>query len=175
MPEAHAPQRQTESRVTQQDLRNSAQDASENDTPVLLLVDDNNINLQLLVTWAKKRKYPYLSAVDGQLALDPYIQAHESSTSATIPTRKTVNRPSIVLMDINMPNMDGYESTQRIRAYEKKHNLTPSKVIALTALSSEEAHKEAFGSGFSLFMTKPVKFEDLTEIVEGGQQSDAQP
>lgn len=172
--ELRASQNQTPSIAKQQETLNSAQDTPSNGVPVLLLVDDNNINLQLLVTWAKKRKYPYLSAVDGQLALDAYIQAHENSALPTTSAEKTLARPSIVLMDINMPIMDGYESTQRIRAYEKKHHLTPSKIVALTALSSEAAHKEAFGSGCDLFLTKPVKFKALTEIIQGGQQSVAQ-
>jgi signal transduction histidine kinase/AmiR/NasT family two-component response regulator len=169
--DVHLPYRQISSSEKQREPHISAQDTLNNDVPVLLLVDDNNINLQLLRTYAKKRKYPYLSAVDGQLALDAYIQAHKNFNSNATPAAENLDRPSIVLMDINMPNMDGYESTQRIRAYEKKHHLTPSKIIALTALSSGAAHKEAFGSGFDMFMTKPIKFKDLTEIIEGVRQS----
>jgi signal transduction histidine kinase/CheY-like chemotaxis protein len=170
--DVHIAHRQASFSVKQQEPQQSLQDITDKYPPVLLLVDDNSINLQLLQTYAKKRKYPYLSAIDGQLALDAYTQAHEKSTQTTPSAGKNLRRPSIVLMDINMPKMDGYESTQRIRAYERKHRLTPSKIVALTALSSAAAHKEAFGSGFDLFMTKPVKFKDLTKIVEGGLQSD---
>jgi CheY-like chemotaxis protein len=169
--DVHLPLRHESPSEKQREPRNFTQDTFDDDVPVLLLVDDNNINLQLLRTYAKKRKYPYLSAVDGQLALDAYIQAHEKLNSNTAPAAENLGRPSIVLMDINMPNMDGYESTQRIRAYERKHQLSPSKIIALTALSSGAAHKEAFGSGFDMFMTKPIKFKDLTEIIEGARQS----
>jgi signal transduction histidine kinase/AmiR/NasT family two-component response regulator len=169
--DVHLPHRQILSPEKQRETNNSTQDTSNSDVPVLLLVDDNNINLQLLRTYAKKRKYPYLSAIDGQLALDAYIQAHENFNPNTEAAAENLDRPSIVLMDINMPNMDGYESTQRIRAYERKHHLTPSKIIALTALSSGAAHKEAFGSGFDMFMTKPIKFKDLTEIIEDVRQS----
>ena len=63
--------------------------------------------------------------------------------------------------------MDGYESTQRIRAYERKHQLPAAKILALTALGSEAAYKEAFGSGCDMFLTKPVKLKDLTKIIEG--------
>lgn len=133
-------------------------------TPALLLVDDNKVNLQLLTMYAKKRKYPYFEAMDGQIAVDTYQQAHEDFKSG-----KSAAAISIVLMDINMPVMDGYEATQRIRAYEKKHQLPGAKIIALTALGSEEAHKEAFGSGCDMFLTKPVKLKDLTKIIESGQ------
>lgn len=69
---------------------------------------------------------------------------------------------------MNHPQMDGYEATQRIRSYERKHQLPAAKIIALTALGSEAAYKEAFGSGCDMFLTKPVKLKDLTRIIEGG-------
>lgn len=65
-----------------------------------------------------------------------------------------------------MPIMDGYEATQHIRTYEKKHSLQPATIIALTALGSEAAYQEAFGSGCDMFLTKPVKLKDLTKIIE---------
>jgi CheY-like chemotaxis protein len=75
--------------------------------PTLLLVDDNKVNLQLLTMYAKKRKYPYLEAMDGQLAVNAYQKAHEDSTSlsATTSTAGTPSPsiPAIILMDINMP------------------------------------------------------------------------
>jgi CheY-like chemotaxis protein len=162
--------------------------------PTLLLVDDNKVNLQLLTMYAKKRKYPYLEAMDGQLAVNAYQKAHEDSISPSSTTASGAGKlastvPAIILMDINMPvvsppcpshvsfcstiivlttsTMDGYVATQRIRSYEKKHQLTPAKIIALTALGSEAAYKEAFGSGCDMFLTKPVKLKDLTKIIEG--------
>jgi CheY-like chemotaxis protein len=128
-----------------------------NPSSTLLLVDDNKINLQLLTMYAKKRSYPYLAATDGLMAVRAYQQAHHNSSQI----------PSVILMDINMPTMDGYEATQQIRAYEKKHDLPGAKIIALTALGSEAAWQEAFGSGCDLFLTKPVKLGDLTRIIEG--------
>ena len=69
-------------------------------------------------------------------------------------------------MDINMPVMDGYESIQRIRAYERKHHMSPAKTIAVTALGSDAARAEAFGSGFDLFCSKPLKLKDLAMLIE---------
>jgi hypothetical protein len=78
--------------------------------PTLLLVDDNKVNLQLLTMYAKKRKYPYLEAIDGQLAVNAYQKAHEDSSSPTSATATTSGAqnpppsiPAIILMDINMP------------------------------------------------------------------------
>lgn len=139
-------------------------------TPTLLLVDDNAINLQLLIAFAKKYKYPYISAVDGALAVEAFTSAHKSSLSVPSPpptlTASSTAIPSIILMDINMPVMDGYEAAQRIRAYERKHAMRPARIIAVTALQSEAAHKEAFGSGFDLFLSKPLKFRDLLGVIE---------
>jgi anti-sigma regulatory factor (Ser/Thr protein kinase) len=77
-------------------------------TPTLLLVDDNKVNLQLLTMYAKKRKYPYLEAMDGQLAVNAYQKAHEDSSSPSSATTSGAANispaiPSIILMDINMP------------------------------------------------------------------------
>jgi CheY-like chemotaxis protein len=133
-------------------------------SPVLLLVDDNKVNLQLLTMYARKNKYAYLAATDGLMAFNTYQKAHEDS--ATTPGAPGSTVPGVILMDINMPIMDGYEATQHIRTYEKKHQLPGAKIIALTALGSEAAYQEAFGSGCDMFLTKPVKLKDLTKIIE---------
>lgn len=62
--------------------------------------------------------------------------------------------------------MDGYEAVQRIRAYERKHRLPPAKTIAVTALGSDAARAEAFGSGFDSFVSKPIKLKDLAKLIE---------
>jgi signal transduction histidine kinase/CheY-like chemotaxis protein len=138
--------------------------------PTLLLVDDNNVNLRLLAAFAKKHRYPYLTAQDGQLAVDAFVNAHrnaslqngpESHNSDTI----SMGMPTVILMDINMPVMDGYEAVQQIRSYEKKHHMAASKIIAVTALQSEAAQVEAFGSGFDLFLCKPIQLRNLSKLI----------
>ena len=138
------------------------------DGPVLLLVDDNRVNLQLLVAFAKKNKYRYISALDGKIALDAFETAHKNSLEPPASGEATDEIPSVILMDINMPVMDGYEAVQRIRAYESKHHMTPAKVIAVTALQSEAAQTEAFGSGFDMFLSKPIKLKSLAKILQDG-------
>ena len=76
--------------------------------PTLLLVDDNKVNLQLLTMYAKKRKYPYLEAMDGQQAVNAYQKAHEDSSPSSVKTTSGAHNPlpsipAIILMDINMP------------------------------------------------------------------------
>ena len=62
-----------------------------------------------------------------------------------------------------MPVMDGLESTRRIRELERKLSLTPVPIMALTGLASSDTQKEAFASGVDIFLTKPVRFKDLSE------------
>ncbi|CAI6333385.1 unnamed protein product [Periconia digitata] len=139
--------------------------------PTLLLVDDNDINLRLLTAFAKNHEYPYMTALNGQLAVNSFENAHRNHISQSNSEdgngkNAGMGIPSVILMDINMPVMDGYEAVQRIRAYEKKNRLKASKIIAVTALQSEAAHVEAFGSGFDMFLSKPLKLKDLARLID---------
>ncbi|KAF7530870.1 hypothetical protein G7054_g9416 [Neopestalotiopsis clavispora] len=119
----------------------------------ILLVDDNNINLQILVSFMKKLKYNYKTATNGLEAFEIFSANPESF--------------SHILMDISMPVMDGLESTRNIRALEATKQLAPTKVIALTGLVSADAQEEAFASGVDMYMTKPVRFKHLSSVLSG--------
>jgi signal transduction histidine kinase/CheY-like chemotaxis protein len=140
--------------------------------PTLLLVDDNRINLQLLIAFAKKNKYRYLTALDGKIALEAFQTSHRESLHPSDPratlatTLAAAGIPTVIIMDINMPIMDGYEAVQRIRTYEAKHHMKPARIIAVTALQSEAAQMEAFGSGFDMFLSKPIKLKSLARIIQ---------
>lgn len=93
----------------------------------------------------------YQTACDGQEALDVYT-AHPGVFSH-------------ILMDISMPVMDGLEATRRVRQVEVATQLRRSKIIALTGLNSAEVQNEAFASGVDVFLTKPVRFKDLSPFL----------
>ncbi|TIA64051.1 hypothetical protein D6C77_01703 [Aureobasidium pullulans] len=148
---------------------------SDTDKPVhkLLLVDDNKINLQLLVTYIKKAGHAFMTANDGLEALEAYkSQCEEIGTSD-----QQVNPPfDYVLMDLSMPVMDGLTSTRNIRAHERANNIKPATIIALTGLASASAQQEAFSSGVDTFMTKPVKLKELGKMLENnGGKGDGKP
>ncbi|VUC28691.1 unnamed protein product [Clonostachys rosea] len=117
-----------------------------------LLVDDNDINIKVLSALMRKLGIDYQTARNGKEALDIFSQ----SPGAYI----------CILMDISMPVMDGFEATRCIRAFEARERLRPVSIIALSGLSSNEAHREAFESGMDLFLTKPVKLVTLKDLLQ---------
>ncbi|CAI6082581.1 unnamed protein product [Clonostachys chloroleuca] len=127
---------------------------SDNDERVkrCLLVDDNDINIKVLSALMRKLGIDYQTARNGKEALDAFSQ----NPGAYV----------CILMDISMPVMDGCEATRCIRAFEAKERLQPVPIIALSGLSSDEAHREAFESGMDLFLTKPVKLMTLKELLQ---------
>ena len=121
--------------------------------PHVLLVDDNAINLKLLVTFMKKIKLPYAEAVNG-------LEAYEKFCAAQEPFE-------FVLMDLQMPVMDGMESTRKIRQYEAANrSQKPSIIIAITGVGHESTRKEAMDAGMSQYLTKPVKFKALQQLLQ---------
>jgi CheY-like chemotaxis protein len=77
------------------------------------------------------------------------------------------DRIDVILMDINMPVLDGLEATRQIRSHERDHGLPPVTIIALTGVASSEAQQEAHVSGVNLFLIKPVRLGDLEVVLKG--------
>lgn len=78
-------------------------------------------------------------------------------------------RYDLVLMDISMPVMNGYEATKGIRKFERfspSSRFAPTRIIALTGLGSEASRDEAFTSGVDEFRTKPVPMKDLKVLLD---------
>jgi CheY-like chemotaxis protein len=75
-------------------------------------------------------------------------------------------RYDLVLMDIQMPIMDGCEAARRIRRIEREQGLAPCPIIAVTAHAMEESRAAALAAGCSFFMTKPVRKPELLEVIQ---------
>ncbi|KAI8958450.1 hypothetical protein F5Y11DRAFT_336206 [Daldinia sp. FL1419] len=124
--------------------------------PRVLLVDDNAINLKLLVTFMTKIKLPYAEAMNGLEAVNQFKEAREPF--------------DFVLMDLQMPVMDGLEATRQIREFELERAgepsaAPPSTIIAITGVGNEATRQEAMDAGMSQFLTKPVKFKALQQLL----------
>lgn len=131
-----------------------------------LAVDDNPINLRLLRSFVEKLGHRHTLAKNGLEALEAY------KTSTVEAASLKSSRVDVVLMDINMPEMDGLEATRQIRAYERDNSIPPVTIIALTGLASSEAQQEAHASGVNLFLIKPVRLADLEVILKGVVKSE---
>jgi CheY-like chemotaxis protein len=116
-----------------------------------LLVDDNPVNIRILAAYMSKLHYSFETAMDGQQAIDAF--------------RQGAGHYKCIFMDISMPVMDGFEAARRIRAWEAEMKTPRCHIFALTGLASKGAQQEAFASGIDLFLTKPVRLTELTQIL----------
>ena len=116
----------------------------------LLIVDDVETNRFLLRT---------------QLA-DYFEQIKEASNGAEALSEFERFRPDVILMDCQMPVMDGFEATKKIRALEKDRGTAANiLVIALTASALEDDHKKCIECGMDETLTKPFNLQSLTNIL----------
>ena len=108
----------------------------------ILLVEDNDMNRDMLSRRLSRRGYTIVTAVDGQAALDMVASSE----------------PNLVLMDMSLPVIDGWEATRRLKA-DVRTSAIP--VIALTAHAMAEDRERALAAGCDDFDTKPVDLERL--------------
>lgn len=71
----------------------------------------------------------------------------------------------LVLMDLHMPGMDGFETTRAIRFWERQNDRRPTPIAALTAASSTSALSEVYGSGCTHYLAKPITRNVLLQTV----------
>ena len=72
----------------------------------------------------------------------------------------------LILMDMQMPIMDGYETTRKIREWEASHNRQRTKIIALTAFALQEEEQKTVMAGCDMHLSKPVKKQTLLDCIE---------
>jgi two-component system, sensor histidine kinase and response regulator len=116
----------------------------------ILLVDDSSDNQVLVRSYLKQTPYRLDIADHGAIALERFKNGYYD----------------LILMDMQMPVMDGYEATKAIRAWEQEHDLFPIQVIALTALALKEDGVKIREAGCNAHMTKPIKRDTLLEILQ---------
>ena len=119
-------------------------------------------------TFVDKLGHRHVLAVNGLEAVEAYKSA-QTPVPSNAPSQAAddFSRIDVVLMDINMPIMDGLEATRQIRAHEIRNNLPKVTIIALTGVADSEIQQEANSSGINLFLIKPVRLADLEVILKG--------
>lgn len=115
--------------------------------PDILVVDDTPANLELISGMLKERQYQIRAAISGKLAL----QAARNEP------------PDLILLDINMPEMDGYEVCRRLKEDAKLKDIP---VIFLSSRAETIDKVKAFGAGGVDYITKPFQIEEIWARVE---------
>ena len=119
---------------------------SEKTKLVIMVVEDNDVNRQLVLKVLGRRGYEMVGVVDGNEALERL---------------NTIN-PDLILMDINLPDMDGYEVTRRIRRQEKFAALP---IVALTAHAMVGDKKKSLAAGCDAYISKPINVRTFPETI----------
>jgi signal transduction histidine kinase/DNA-binding response OmpR family regulator len=93
-------------------------------------------------------------------------QADSASNGLQAVEQAKNNKYHLIFMDCRMPEMDGYEATRQIRAYEALEKLTPTPIIAMTANAFERDRQRCKAAGMDDFISKPVNPQALIELIE---------
>ena len=126
----------------------------------LLVVEDNIINQQVAQEMLSNEGAQVELADNGQLGVDAVYRA----IACGLPF-------DAVLMDIQMPGMDGLEAIQRLRANENTHDLL---IIAVTALAMPGDRERCLAAGADDYMRKPVSLRSLVTIIEAHREKRVQ-
>jgi CheY-like chemotaxis protein len=113
---------------------------------LVLVVDDVIDNVTVISLTLQQQGYRVVTAADGEQAVRVAAQTN----------------PDIILMDIGMPEMDGLAAARRIRESE---SLRSVPIIAVTAFSTGGFQRAAYDAGFDAYLTKPIDFDRLQDLV----------
>jgi PAS domain S-box-containing protein len=116
-------------------------------SPLVLLAEDDKVNVKTFSNYLRRRGYRLVVASNG-------LEAIAIAKS---------QRPDVILMDIQMPHMDGLEAMRLIRA---EPELIPVPIIALTALAMPGDRDRCLDAGANEYLTKPVRLRQLTDVIQ---------
>ena len=118
----------------------------------LLLVEDNELNREIAVEILSEHGFHIDIAVNGAEAIEKLLKSEPGEYDA-------------ILMDIQMPVMDGYEATKHIREFENPQ-LASVPIIAMTANAFNEDRKAAKACGMDGFMSKPIDMDEVVRVLQ---------
>ena len=116
----------------------------------ILLVEDTEDNSMLIKAFLKKSVVEIDVAENGKIAFEKFKK----------------NVYDLILMDMQMPVMDGYTATKKIRAWENRVNAEETPVIALTAFALKGDAEKCFDAGCNTYVAKPVKMDTLLMVLK---------
>ncbi|NIM28876.1 MAG: response regulator [Gammaproteobacteria bacterium] len=113
----------------------------------LLYVEDNEDNIYMLQSRLERRGFSVVVARDGEQAVEMAV----------------AERPSLIIMDLSLPKVDGWEATRRLKANEHTRQIP---VVALSAHAMVGDRESALDAGCDDFDTKPVEFQRLLDKID---------
>ncbi len=127
------------------------------DGKTILLVEDNLDDIELTLRAFEKGKITSRTVIarDGVEALD-YIFASGAYTG-----RDTADAPAVILLDLNLPRIDGIEVLKRVRADARVQHIP---IVILTSSRSDRDRRESYSLGANSYIQKPVDFEYFSEL-----------
>lgn len=127
------------------DTSHLPQDIAGNRNETILLVEDHKPNILVMTSFLKELGYKYEIATRGKDALKKFSSGQYS----------------LIIMDMQMPKMDGLEAARRIRALEKRKNITPTPILAMTANATGDDKASCLNAGMNDYLSKPFRLQDL--------------
>jgi CheY-like chemotaxis protein len=122
----------------------------------VLIVDDNPTNLKLVAYLVKAQGYEVQTAGDADAALASIAE----------------HRPRLILMDLQLPGIDGLELTRRLKADPATHDI---KIVAVTAYAMKGDQEKALAAGCDDYVTKPIDTRALPEVIARHMHGAASP
>ena len=116
---------------------------------LILIAEDNEINQKVLMAIFNKNNYSFEIAQNGQEALD----------------RIQNKSYDLILMDCQMPVLDGFTTTTLIREYETTFNKQRCPIIAITANAMQGDKEKCMNAGMDDFLSKPFKSQEIISVV----------
>jgi two-component system, sensor histidine kinase and response regulator len=116
----------------------------------ILVAEDNAMNRKVAFGLLRKRGHEVSAVADGQAAIDACMR----------------DRFNVVLMDVQMPSINGLDATRAIRAREVADGRAPTPIIALTAHAMPEDRERCLAAGMDDYVSKPVDAEELFQAIE---------
>ena len=113
----------------------------------ILLIEDNEMNRDMLTRRLQKQGYEMVTAVDGEEGV----------------AKAQAEGPALILMDMSLPGIDGWEATRRLKAAPETRKIP---IIALTAHAMSDDREKALAAGCDDFDTKPVELPRLLSKIQ---------
>lgn len=119
-------------------------------TKKILFVEDDEVSRDLILILLKKKGFQVISAENGKVAIDILL-------------RETCD---LILMDVNMPYLDGYSATTIIRLMENESHRMPTPIIAMTAYALSGDKQKCLDAGMDDYISKPIDFINLFQVID---------